>query len=150
MIFVTEEMATFVKTPMMVVGAMCGCDGKGLLSYCRSMSAAESFLRDAHDDYNPLVQRVLEKIREAEDRSETLDDFSHVSCEEVQEHLDYIADLLAGHPDGAGYMQFLYDLAAHVANSTHKGLFGKMSKLTAEENAFLNTLKARMDVRAIA
>jgi hypothetical protein len=144
MIFVTEEMGVLVKTPMMLVGAVCASDGMGFITYCREMAAADSFIRAAHNEYNPLVQRVLEKMREAEDRNETLDDFTHVSCEEIEEHLEMIYDLLADHPDGAGYMQFLYDLSEHVARAAGPGFLGIGRKVTAEESAFLATIKEKL------
>jgi hypothetical protein len=144
MIFMTEEMATLVKTPMMLVGSVCSCNGVGLFGYFREMAAAEAFFRAPHKEYNPLVQRVLEKICEAEDKNETLDDFSHVSCEEVQEHLEYIYDLLADHPDGVGYMQFLYDLAKQVAAASGSGLFGSGSKISPQEAYLLTTIQEKL------
>lgn len=150
MIFMTEEMATLVKTPRMLVGSVCTCDGMGFFSYFREMAAADAFLKAPHQNYNSLVQLVLEKLREAEDKNETLDDFSHISQAEVEEHLDYVYDLLADHPDGVGYMQFLYDLAERVANAAGPGLFGLGSGLTPEEAEFLALMRDKLHLDKLA
>jgi hypothetical protein len=148
MIFHTEEMATLVKTPMMLVGSVCSCDGTGFFSYWREMGAAQSFLRRSQGKYNALVDRVIEKLIEAKEKNETLDDFSHVALEEIEEHLEYTYDLMFDHPDGAGYMRFLYDLAEAVAAASGTGWFGAGSKITEKEANILRVIQEKLRVAA--
>ena len=146
--FNPEQMKLIAEAPIQIMKGMMTADLGGVIRMIRETAAAFDYVTKAQSEFkdNAFVQqaiaRFVEFTQKGTDDPTSKDSAAPMSQEEFQAHYTQIAFVVGDSPEAAGYKKFLYGLAESVAGAAGAGLLGRGKDVSAQEQDFLNRLKA--------
>jgi hypothetical protein len=141
-----DEHELLMDAAAKVLLATVAADRSGPVAYFSEMTAAGTFLFEAHKRYrdNALVKELYER-HQVPDSAVTTEE---VTRESLLRDIDRISALLRRDEEGMEFRRFLHELAERVAKASRTGWFGP--RVSSEEAAFLADLRRRLGLPAEA
>lgn len=151
MAFTQDQLNAAGELPVIIIQGVITVDGTTYSSIVREMMAVAKFIDEAQVQYanNLLVQAALMRfIDESGNINTGLDSekVEYIPESDVMEAVNYVVNLFEGLPELPGYKQFLFTLAEKIATAAGTGLLGMGAKVSAEEAALLDDLRAQLRI----
>jgi hypothetical protein len=149
--FTQDQLSAAGELPVIIIQGVITVDGTTYSSIVREMMAVAKFIDEAQIKYadNLLVQAALMRFIDESGNIDTgLDSekVEYIPEGDVLQAVDYVLNMFAGLPELPGYKQFLYILAEKIATAAGTGLLGMGAKVSPEEAAMLQDLRARLGI----
>ncbi|MBE2194152.1 MAG: hypothetical protein IAE83_08245 [Anaerolinea sp.] len=146
--FNPEQLKLIAEAPIQIMKGMMTSDLGGVIRMIRETAAAFDYVTNAQARFkdNKLVQqavaRFIEFTQKGADDPTSSDPQAPMSQDDFQAYYTKVAFVIGDSPDATDFKKFLYGLAEAVAGAAGKGLLGRGSGVSTEEQGFLDKLKA--------
>jgi hypothetical protein len=148
MSYTPEQLFPLANAVSQVVLGVIGVDGSGPISGAREIKAAMDFIREAPERFqdNTLVQALVAALNR-DDENNPLNSFlalDDMNQDVLLYNLNMALNAVSASDELPGTKEFIYDLAARVAEAAGSGLFGMGPKVSDEEQMLLTNLRATL------